>query len=157
MKHINRLWHTNRTCNRDCADTNGSPVLADTLIVVTLMTSATNGNMFFRREDLWFHTCLGLKWEQLNHTYKVTLADFALGRGAACVLSCKYILAFVLQLRKIIENMSGYLRSIGTVRCFNFATLLQATSTGLLVSSHSQISCQCDFTYSSFKMMWEEG
>ena len=55
MKHINRLRHTNPTCNRDCVDGDASPVLADTFNVVTLMTSATNGNMFFRREDLWFH------------------------------------------------------------------------------------------------------
>jgi hypothetical protein len=77
MKHIKRLRHTNPTCKRDCTNANGSPVLADTLNWVTLMTSATNGNMFFRREGLWFHICLGLKWEQLSHTCTVTLAACA--------------------------------------------------------------------------------
>ena len=81
IKHINSLWQTNPNRNRDCADANGSPILADTLNVVTLITSATNGSMFFRREDLWFHVCLGLKREQRSHTCTVTLAHFALGGG----------------------------------------------------------------------------
>ena len=75
---------------------------------------------------------------------------------AGCVLSFKNILVLDLQLRKITKKHVRVPRSIGTVCCFNLATVLQATLTGLLVSSHFQIRCQCDFTYSSFKVTWED-
>ena len=83
-----------------------------------------------------------------------TLCTWSGMRAVFCFF--KNLLALDSKLRKITENMSGYLRSIGTVCCFNLATVLQANLTGLLVSSHFQIRCQSDFTYSSFKVTVED-
>lgn len=62
--------------NRDCAYTNGFPVMASGCDVVTLQTSATNGSMSFllwEREGLWLAGYVGFKpCMAQTHRHKAT-------------------------------------------------------------------------------------
>lgn len=135
LHSLDLAWATTQipsNSHRDCAYTNGFPVVAGGPYVVILQTSATNGSMSFLlwgREGFWLAGCLGFKpwmavgikplqpggvgrWGRYFSQRPPWLREGNMGHA----VSFNYTLACTLQLKRITNNLHwDNWRVLGTV------------------------------------------